>query len=129
MGSRLNVIYRLQAEDFRVPPLSIQPLVENAIRHGIYKRGKQGGTVTLQTDTTEDGHRIIIEDDGVGFDYQKVRDEVEKGERESIGLDNVMFRLKKRQNAKVIIKSNINVGTRISIWIPKEAKKDERNNT
>lgn len=129
MGSRLNVIYRLQAEDFRVPPLSIQPLVENAIRHGIYKRGKQGGTVTLQTDTTEDGHRIIIEDDGVGFDYQKVRDEVEKGERESIGLDNVMFRLKKRQNAKVIIKSNINVGTRISIWIPKEATKDERNNT
>ncbi len=123
MGNRLNMVYEFGSEEFRVPPLSIQPLVENAIRHGIYKRGKKGGTVSVKTDTLEEYNRVIIEDDGVGFDYQKVRDEVEKKERESIGLDNVMFRLTKQQNAKVIINSKIDVGTRITIWFPRERGK------
>lgn len=123
MGNRLNMVYDLCSEEFEVPPLSIQPLVENAIRHGVYKRGKKGGTVSVKTDTVEKYNRVIIEDDGVGFDYQKVRDEVEKKERQSIGLDNVMFRLTKQQNAKVVINSKMNVGTRITIWFPKERGK------
>lgn len=120
MGDKLNVIYDLQSEEFKVPPLSIQPLVENAIRHGIYRRGKAGGTVTIRTDTLAKYNRIIIEDDGVGFDYEKIRNEIVEGKRESIGLDNIMFRLKKHQNAKIEIDSKADNGTRIIIRIPKE---------
>ncbi len=85
MGDRLKIEYKLNSDIFLVVPLSIQPLVENAIRHGIYNRGKKGGTVSVETRTLTDCNMIIVKDDGVGFDYQKVRDEVERGERESIG--------------------------------------------
>ena len=120
MGSRLNIVYELQSEEFKVPPLSIQPIVENAIRHGIYRKGKKGGTVTVKTYTLDEYNKIVIKDDGVGFDYEKIRNEVAEGKRESIGLDNIMFRLKKHHNAKVVIKSKVGVGTQISIWIPRE---------
>lgn len=120
MGSRLNIVYELQSEEFKVPPLSIQPIVENAIRHGIYRKGKKGGTITVKTYTLDEYNKIMIKDDGVGFDYEKIRNEVAEGKRESIGLDNIMFRLKKQHNAKVVIKSKVGVGTQISIWIPRE---------
>lgn len=122
MGKCLKIDYDTKSENFMIAPLSIQPLVENAIRHGIYKRGKKGGTVSVQTETLTNSNRIIIKDDGVGFDYQKVRDEVEKGERNSTGLDNVIFRLTKRLNAEVIIKSSIGEGTVIVISIPRKKR-------
>lgn len=119
MGNRLEIVYDLQSEEFKVPPLSIQPIVENSIRHGIYKKGKEGGTVTIKTYTLGEYNKIEIMDDGVGFDYEKIRNEVAEGKRESIGLDNIMFRLKKHYNAKVVINSKINVGTQVCIWIPR----------
>lgn len=125
MGKRLNVVYDLKAEDFQIVPLSIQPLVENAIRHGIYQRGRQGGTVTVRTESLFEYDLITVEDNGVGFDYQKVRDEVERGERDSIGLDNVIFRLKKQLNADVVINSELGVGTVITVRVPRERKTDE----
>lgn len=123
MGDRLNVVYDIQSEDFEIVPLSIQPLVENAIRHGIFKRGMQGGTVTIKTETLLDNNVITIKDDGVGFDYQKVRAEVESGRRDSIGLDNVMFRLKQRLDADVVIHSETNVGTTIKVNVPRKKEK------
>lgn len=120
MGDRLHVVFDIQAEDFKIAPLSIQPLVENAIRHGIFKRGMQGGTVTIKTETSLESNVIIIKDDGVGFDYQKVRNEVESGKRDSIGLDNAMFRLKKRLNADIMINSEIGKGTVVKISVPRE---------
>lgn len=125
MGKRLNVVYDIKAEDFQIVPLSIQPLVENAIRHGIYQRGRQGGTVTVRTESLSEYDLITVEDDGVGFDYQKVRDEVERGERDSIGLDNVIFRLKKQLNADVVINSELGAGTVITVRVPRERKTDE----
>ena len=129
MGNRLNVIYDLKAEDFKIVPLSIQPLVENAIRHGIYRKGKAGGTVSIKTETLSEINMITVKDDGVGFDYQKVRDEVEKGERESIGLDNVVFRLTKQLGAKVVINSKLGEGTIITIQIPRGRKSNESNSS
>ena len=129
MSDRLKIIYDIQSEDFLIVPLSIQPLVENAIRHGIYQRGKAGGCVNVRTRTELNYNLIIIEDDGVGFDYQKVRNEVEEGKRDSIGLDNVMFRLKKQLNAQVIIKSKLGSGTKVIVKIPREKVKYEGNNS
>lgn len=96
--------------------------MENAIRHGVYHRGREGGTVTVKTETLSRHNLIIVKDDGIGFDYQKVRDEVERGERDSIGLDNVIYRLKKQLQAEVVIKSKIGEGTIIAIRVPRKEK-------
>lgn len=65
-GERLNVEYDIQAGDFIVPPLSIQPLVENAIKHGI--RNKPGvGIVTLKSYETPDFNIVEVNDTGIGF--------------------------------------------------------------
>ncbi len=124
MGGRLEVTYDLKSEDFKIAPLSIQPIVENAIRHGVYRKGKQGGTVRISTKTFKKWHVVTVTDNGVGFDYQKLRDDVETGVRDSIGLDNVIFRLKKQLNGEVIIRSRIGAGTVITIRIPKENGKE-----
>lgn len=123
MGKRLNMIYNIKDEEFKVVPLSIQPLVENAIRHGIYQKGKLGGTVSITVKNVSDMHMIIVKDDGVGFDYQKVRDEVERGKRESIGLDNVIYRVKNQLHATVIIDSKIGTGTTVTVCIPREKER------
>ena len=119
MGNRLNVVYDLKSDDFKIPPLSIQPLVENAIRHGIFKRGKQGGTVWISSDSFSQYHVITVKDNGVGFDYKKLRDEIDEGLRDSIGLDNIIFRLKKQVNGEVVIRSHVGEGTVITIRIPR----------
>lgn len=65
-GNRLNVEYNIEVSDFIVPPLSIQPLVENAIKHGVCQR-VDGGTVWLSSYEDEDHYIVEIDDDGVGF--------------------------------------------------------------
>ena len=65
-GDRLNMEYDIQVDDFTVPPLSIQPLVENAIKHGIFQK-THGGTVWLRS-YSEDNYNVVeVEDTGVGF--------------------------------------------------------------
>ena len=129
MGKRLEINYDLQSEEFKIVPLSIQPLVENAVRHGIYPKGREGGTITVKTETLKEYNLITVKDNGVGFDYQKVRDEVEKGVRDSIGLDNVMFRLKKQLEASIVIKSKIGEGTVVTVSIRRERESDESDNS
>ena len=65
-GDRLIVEYDILAKDFIVPPLSIQPLVENAIKHGVIKR-PEGGTVWLRSFEDEQYYVVEVEDDGLGF--------------------------------------------------------------
>ncbi|MBO4234954.1 MAG: histidine kinase [Firmicutes bacterium] len=65
-GDRLDMEYDIQVDNFKVPPLSIQPLVENAIKHGIFQK-PSGGTVWLRSYEEEDFNVIEVEDNGVGF--------------------------------------------------------------
>ena len=118
-GDKLNVKYEVGPRDFVILPLSIQPLVENAIRHGIYQRGAAGGTVTVRTEETSDKYIVQVEDNGVGFDAERMRREIEAGERDSAGLQNITFRLEKVMNAAVDIQSRIGTGTRVTVTIPK----------
>ena len=122
-GEKLKVQYDICTCDFSVLPLSIQPLVENAIRHGIYQRGEVGGTVLIRTTESPDAYCVTVQDDGVGFDVVLFQKEVAEGKRDSTGIRNIMFRLDKVMHACVDLKSRVGVGTTVNITIPKEKKK------
>nr|MBQ4454104.1 hypothetical protein [Clostridia bacterium] len=118
----------MQVTDFQILPLSIQPIVENAIRHGIYERGEKGGTVSIKTIEDDTSVKIIVEDDGVGFDVETFNNNLVSGEVDSTGLNNIMFRLDKMMNASVTIKSKKWIGTTVFISVPKEKSKNESYN-
>ena len=118
-GEKLAVEYDIPVKDFEVLPLSIQPLVENAIRHGIYQKGKEGGTVLVRTCESETAWMIIIEDDGVGFDCEQYLGEMKMGTSDSAGLKNIKFRLEKVLGAEISLDSTIGKGTSVVVSIPK----------
>lgn len=115
-GEKINMIYDIQEKDFYVPSLTIQPLVENAIKHGITVK-EEGGTVVLQTKRVDNNIIISIIDDGVGFEVEGKRDE----SKTHIGLSNVKNRLNYLVDANMEIKSS-DKGTNIQI-ILKNVKK------
>ena len=87
-GDLLNVVYRLDAHGFLVPPLIVQPLVENAVKHGLGKR-PEGGTVRVETYADQFYNYIKVSDDGAGFDP----DNLPQDDDAHIGLWNVRKRL------------------------------------
>ncbi len=116
-GSKLEIDINTKVVDFMIIPLTIQPLVENAIRHGIYQKGVDGGKISIMTYDDEGSIYIIVADDGVGFEKTKAFDS-----NESTGLKNIMFRLDKMMNASVQIDSTIGKGTTVLVRVPKEGK-------
>ena len=118
-GERLNVVYDIEGADFMIIPLSIQPIVENAIKHGLYEKGDKGGTVTLKV-WEEDSWEISVIDDGIGFDPEEVRKQIDAGERDSTGLYNLIFRLENMMDASVELNSSVGEGTTVLIHIPKK---------
>lgn len=110
----LNIEYDLQAEDFYLPALSIQPMVENAVKHGIgVKLG--GGTVRISTREEEDAYLVTVFDDGAGFDPEK---DFSDG-REHVGIQNVKERVQKMCRGSLTITSREGEGTTAVIRIPK----------
>ena len=85
-GDRVNIEYDVQVKDFMVPPLSIQPIVENAIKHGICVR-PEGGTVWIRSYPTEYYNVVEVEDDGVGFSPESLEAAFRGGREETIGGD------------------------------------------
>lgn len=114
---RINIKYDIQVKDFDIPPLSVQPLVENAIKHGITKK-KNGGTIELSTWRGVDEIHIIVKDDGKGFDTTKPLSD----DRVHLGIDIVTKRLKRMCNGSVKLESTPGVGTICEITIPIEFK-------
>lgn len=112
--NRLRVVYDITCRDFSVPPLSLQPIVENAVRHGVLKR-EEGGTVTIRTRETAEAWLIIVEDDGVGI---AAPDNTEK--RSHIGIQNVRGRLGTLCQGTLELESAAGAGTTATIMIPKE---------
>lgn len=117
-GSRLTVAYDIGPRDFQIPLLTLQPLVENAIRHGISLR-PEGGNIRVSTAEYPDHYRILVEDDGVGFDPSAEFDP----ERGHIGLNNVRTRLSALCGGSLKVRSTPDVGTAIEITISKEEDK------
>lgn len=111
---RLNIVYDITCKDFSLPPLTLQPLVENAVRHGVLKR-EDGGTVTIRTGETKTEYIIIVEDDGMGMELVK-----EPEGDTHIGIENVRGRLNALCNGTLELQSKAGVGTCATITLPKE---------
>ncbi|PQP84313.1 histidine kinase [Paenibacillus sp. PCH8] len=117
---RLVVEYEVEPEvRLYLPPLSIQPLVENAIRHGVMERAA-GGTVHLRI-FKEDEHVVIqVQDDGVGIPPERMA-QVKSGRTEGpggVGLQNINRRLMSIYGQGLEIQSHVGKGTQIRFRIP-----------
>lgn len=112
-GDMLEVTYDLKGGDFLIPPLTVQPIVENAVRHGVTKK-EGGGTVTISTCNTQADYVIVVSDDGVGFDPAGYEDG-----RSHVGLNNVKKRVAMMCGGSLAIESRQNAGTCVTITIPK----------
>ena len=109
-NDRLKVKYDITVKQFFVPPLSIQPLVENAIKHGILKKIK-GGTLTIKTREDDNSYIVEVIDDGVGFNI----DEIDFKNNEHIGINNVKHRITTMGKGSISFTSEINKGTKVVV--------------
>lgn len=120
---RMNVVMDIRTSMFLVPPLSIQPLVENAVKHGICTR-MSGGTVTIRSYEEKNVYVVEVEDDGVGFDVSSLDmgDDTEGDVLSSgsdtdshIGLKNIRFRVKELTGGSLKIESLPGKGTKVTV--------------
>ncbi len=112
---KLNVVYEVGDIDFEIPPLTLQMLVENAIKHGITQK-EEGGTVTITTEETDSSHRVIVSDDGVGFDTSVPPSDES---RSHVGIINITERLYDLLDGKLEVTSEVGRGTVAVVTIPK----------
>ena len=110
----MNIEYHIETTGFVIPALSVQPLVENAIKHGLM-RLETGGTVIIRSYETETHFCVEVKDDGVGFDTNLPIED-----KKHVGLRNIRGRLKAMVNGELFIESKPGAGTRAVIMIPKE---------
>ncbi len=110
----LDVVFDIETTDFKIPSLCLQPVVENAVKHGVGKK-LDGGTVTIRTKEMSDSYEIIVADDGVGFDLSEKKDDG----RSHVGIENVNNRLKEMVGGSLRVKSTPGQGTIALIHIPK----------
>jgi hypothetical protein len=116
-GDRIKVEYDLQSNDFNMPILTLQPIVENAVKHGICKK-LEGGTILISTKQYGRDHIIQITDNGVGFEIEKALNDGNP----HVGIHNVKERLKSTIKAEMEITSFVGIGTTVKITIPGERK-------
>lgn len=102
-----TLLLDIQYQDFLVPVLSLQPLVENAIKYSRVNE-KEEGYIQVVSYKKENLIYIIVSDNGVGF-------EVEKISQASKGISNLKERFSLMLDAEVEIKSNPQEGTKITI--------------
>lgn len=124
LGPRLDVRYDLAVElsDCMIPPFTIQPLVENAVRHGIAVR-RRGGTIQISIRAVDSGFEFLVEDDGVGMPINLMRhfsnSSIEtRQDGQGLGLFSVDRRLRSMFGSGLRIEGRPEQGTRVSFFIP-----------
>ncbi len=110
----LEIVYDTTVTGFFVPPLTVQPLVENAVNHGISNL-PQGGCITISSQETEEAYEVRVSDNGIGFD----QDILPQDGRSHIGISSVRIRLETMCLGTLEIQSRKNIGTTAIIRIPK----------
>lgn len=119
-GERLNIVYDINETDFKVPPLSLQPIVENAVKHGIMPR-EEGGTVVIRSEWMNNAYLITVLDDGVGFVNDGTihsKKKTRQNDHSGIGINNVQSRIRILCKGNLKIVSEPAKGTKVIITIP-----------
>lgn len=114
-GERVKAEYDIQEENFLIPALTLQPIVENAVKHGLCKK-ENGGTVQIRTERKQDNIYIIVVDDGAGYDPAAV----EKDGKTHVGINNVRSRLQSMSGGTLEIESTPGKGTMAVITLPQK---------
>lgn len=117
-GDNLEVEYDLKSYDFMLPVLTLQPIVENAVKHGLTEK-EGGGKVLVQTMETDTDYVIKVIDNGIGFDLTKLKD----SDSNHTGISNVKNRLMAMCGGSLTIKSIEGKGTTVAIKIPQHINK------
>ena len=113
----LEIEYDIKCVDFSLPVLTVQPIVENAVKHGTSKK-RGGGTVRISTDEDEASYIIRVSDTGCGFDPTKPKNDG----KSHVGIENVRQRLANMCHGTLTIESKVGTGTLVTIIIPKGGK-------
>lgn len=119
-SERLSVVWEVEQDiDILVPPLSIQPLTENAVKHGLLSL-RHGGEVQIRIVREDQGVRIEVKDNGRGMDETTLAALLEPTmkEHQGIGLSNTHRRLMQLYGQGLSIKSQPGQGTTVSFLIP-----------
>lgn len=116
---RLAIEYNINANpNHLIPPLVLQPLVENAIKHGLMSN-ERGGTVTISILEHDDKLQFAVEDNGCGMSVAKRQKVLGSGSGPSgIGLRNISRRIKLLYDASLQVNSTVGIGTKVSFEIP-----------
>ena len=115
-GEELRVVWDVACEDIMLPTLTLQPIVENAVSHGIRGSESGVGTVTIRTREYDDRYEITVADDGCGFDTAILDDT----DHAHVGLRNVQDRLGRLCGGRLVLRSEVGRGTEAVVVLPKE---------
>ena len=116
----LEIEYDIKCVDFSLPVLTVQPIVENAVKHGTSKK-RGGGKVIISTEEDENYYVIKVSDSGCGFDPTIPKND---GKRH-VGIENVKQRLANMCSGTLFIESAVGEGTLAIIRIPKGGKNED----
>jgi two-component system LytT family sensor kinase len=122
-GDRLRVTLQVAPEVLStvIPFLSMQPLVENAVRHGLEAK-EGGGRITITAQDAGAFAEITVEDDGVGIDPERLAEVLAGGPPgEHVGLRNVDARLRQVYGDEhgLVVETNLGAGTLVRMRVPK----------
>ncbi|MGF7144464.1 two-component system sensor histidine kinase YesM [Anaerotaenia torta] len=117
---RLKINKSPEIAKYCMPKLTLQPVIENAVIHGIMKKPEKAGNITIEAIILESEIHITIQDDGIGMDQDKVARLLEH-QSEHYGLFNIQERIKLYygDNSRICITSAPNAGTTVTIIIGK----------
>lgn len=121
-GERLGVVLQIAPETLStvIPFLSLQPLVENSVRHGL-EASERGGRITITAETVGLNVQVTVEDDGAGIDPGALRELLGGGGTgDHIGLRNVDTRLRQvyGDDFGLVFETNLGAGTLVRLLVP-----------
>jgi two-component system, LytTR family, sensor kinase len=123
-GNRLNIKLQIAPEVLGVvlPFLALQPLVENAVRHGLASK-PNGGTITITAENAGAECVVIVEDDGIGMDPARLNEDLDDAHLSGahVGLGNVDDRMRSTfgDDFGLVVDTAVGAGMKITLRVPK----------